>query len=194
MSEYSGGTTSYYAWYEMYPSGAVTEFNVQPGDSVTASVQYNPPGDPGTFLLSLTDNTQNLSFPPLYETNSSAQLSSAEWIVEAPRFGPFVVPLPTVGSVTFTNAAATLAGETGPVDNPDWETWDVIMQPTNKSRPAFINDMMPAPPLDMTSGGSTTSTIVVNQLAPEPSSMALLAATAATAIGIGVVGRRRRSS
>ena len=164
-SQYDGGYTSYTAWYEMYPNDLViTEFNVQPGDSITASVQYNPPGNAGTFLLSLTDNTQGKSFPPLYETNSSAQLSSAEWIVEAPQFAA-IAPLPNVGSVTFTGAAATLGTEAGPVDNADWETRDITMVPTKYSRPAFVNYMAPAPPLDSSNGGSTTSTIVVNQLA-----------------------------
>jgi hypothetical protein len=175
-SEYDGGLTSYSAWYDMYPSGEVNVFSVQPGDSITASVQYNPPGNPGTFLLSLTDNTQNKSFPPLYETNASAQLSSAEWIVEAPGLFRGDAPLPNIGSVTFTGATATLGTETGPVDTSDWQTTDVVMVPSSQSYPPFVNAMAPEPPLDITSGGSTTSTIVVNQIVPEPSSIALLAA------------------
>ncbi len=133
VSDYDAGTTSYYAWYEMFPSGPVTEFNVQPGDLITASVQYSPSGSQGTFLLSLADVTQNKSFA-VNQTNSSAQLSSAEWIVEAPNGFGGISPLPTIGGVTFTGATATLGGESGPIDNPDWETWDVVMLPTTKTQ------------------------------------------------------------
>ena len=190
-SDYNNGSTNYYAWYEMYPSGPVTEFSVQPGDSITASVQYSPSGGAGAFLLSLTDNTRNQSFS-LSKTNASAQRSSAEWIVEAPNsvFNG-IVPLPGIGSVTFTGATATLGTESGPIDNPDWATTSVLLVASSHTSPPYVNSTLLGPVEDTGSDGSATSSFTVTQT-PEPSSMALTAATAAITGGIAAARRRRR--
>ena len=43
-ADVSGGTVTYYAWYEAYPSASVKigSFTVKPGDAITASVSYQP--------------------------------------------------------------------------------------------------------------------------------------------------------
>ena len=80
----ANGSIGYYAWYEMYPAASVFKFYVGPGDSITASVQYDAPGHSGFYQLSLTDNTSHTGFT-VYEPSSTAQRTSAEWIVERRR-------------------------------------------------------------------------------------------------------------
>jgi hypothetical protein len=181
-----GGSTSYYAWYDMYPSGVVNEFPVHPGDSITASVEYNAPGHSGAYMLSLTDNTTLGTFT-IYGTNSTAQRSSAEWIMEAPE-GTYegIYPLPSFGSTTFTGATATLGTETGPVDDPNWQT--VLV---NLNHTADKDVLTTLPPTDLGSGTAATSTFTIVQQTPEPSALALLLAALA---GVGVVCRWRRKS
>ena len=69
----------YYAWIEMYPAATVKEYKVQPGDVITASVNYTG----GMFNLTITDVTSGET-----RTVSSAcatcERASAEWIIERP--------------------------------------------------------------------------------------------------------------
>jgi hypothetical protein len=117
------GKASYYAWYEMYPSGSVTiattndgttPFTVKPGDSITASVAYTGSND---FVLTIADGSESFTTT---QTATAAAMSSAEWIVEAPSSNRGVLPLANFGSVTFTNAYATINGTTGAIDN--WQS------------------------------------------------------------------------
>lgn len=190
-SDYDNGSTNYYAWYEMYPSGPVTEFSVNPGDSITASVQYNP-NNPLPYQLSLTDSTENQSFSISSSADLSAQRSSAEWIVEAPEsFFGGVVPLPGIGSVTFTDATATLGTESGPIDNPDWATTNVLLVSSSHTSPPYVNSTVQGPLVDTGSDGSATSSFTVIQT-PEPTSAALSGATAAITGAVAAARRRRR--
>lgn len=99
----SGGSPSFYAWFEMYPRPGyyISNVNVRPGDSYTASVTYR---GSGRFLLSLTDNTTRASFSTTQKLGS-ARLASAEAIVEAPWSGG-VLPLADFGKANFSGAMA----------------------------------------------------------------------------------------
>ena len=79
-ADISGGKTTYYAWYEMYPGAPVTisSITVKPGDTVSASVNYNAASN--TFTMTITDGTQTYTSPA--QAAGNAQRSSAEWIVE----------------------------------------------------------------------------------------------------------------
>ncbi len=119
------GQAQYSVWYEMYPAGSVTisTMNVKPGDAITASVVYNAATTQypsGYFALTITDTTTTQTFS-IDESASGAQRSSAEWIVEAPSSSQGLLPLANFGSVTFTNASATINGVTGPIDNSGWQ-------------------------------------------------------------------------
>ena len=93
------GSPVYRAWWEMYSSGkgqpeqVITSMNVMPGDSITASVQYITSGaHAGQFYLSIVDNSRANDAFSIYASSSQyqsplAQLSCAEWIVEAPTVG-----------------------------------------------------------------------------------------------------------
>jgi hypothetical protein len=121
----SGGSTTYYAWYEMYPSGSVQIQNlaISPGDNITASVVYSG----GAYDLTLTDNTTTKSFS-ISQAASNMQRSSAEWVVEAPSSGSGVIlPLANFGTVAFTNASATINGVTGPINDSAWQSTAIDM-------------------------------------------------------------------
>jgi hypothetical protein len=117
------GKASYDAWCEMYSSGigmpeqVIRGFTVKPGDSITASVQYQGSGN---FLLTITDSTE--AFQTIQNTNSTqspiASRSSAEWIVEAPTVGGRQANLANFGTITFSNASATINPSSGPVTGP----------------------------------------------------------------------------
>jgi hypothetical protein len=111
LSQVTGaGVTTYYAWYEMYPA-AMVEINatVKPGDAISASVNYTPKNE---FTLTITDSNEKWT-DQIVKSSSSAQRSSAEWIVEAPSSGNSILPLPSFAPVTFTGATATIPGATG---------------------------------------------------------------------------------
>ncbi len=117
------GKTTYYAWYEMYPAGVVmiNSITVNPGDTITASVSYSK----GVFTLSLTDGSQ-----PVFSINKSdpsAARSSAEWIEEAPSSGSGVIPLADFGTVSFSNASATVGGQTAAINGFTDKTYQVDM-------------------------------------------------------------------
>ncbi len=78
------GKTQYYAWFEMYPYG-LSKINqpVNPGDTITASVQYTGSG----FVFTLQDSNWPTAFTTTETPTYVPQRNSAEWIVEAPSTG-----------------------------------------------------------------------------------------------------------
>jgi len=110
------GVPQYYAWYEMYPKGYVTlPLTIHQQDAIAATVS-SVGGN--SFVLSITNITTGQSFSTT-QVMAHAQLSSAEWIVEAPS-SAHVLPLANFGTVTFSGATATIAGTHGPIDNSTW--------------------------------------------------------------------------
>jgi hypothetical protein len=145
----SGGTPTYYSWYEMYPAGSVTiHQTTRPGDAMTASVTWNG----GTsFTLSMTDVTRNWTFT-INKSSSSAKEASAEWIVEAPSGFQGVLPLADFGKVKWSAAAATIlvsgVATTGPIDDASWQKSPVTMvnaSGTKEARPSGLIDTTLAP-------------------------------------------------
>jgi hypothetical protein len=62
-------------------------------------------------------------------TVAAPDLSSAEWIAEAPsdcspfnRNGCTIEPLANFGTVAFSAASAQAGGRVGPISDPDWTT------------------------------------------------------------------------
>jgi hypothetical protein len=108
--DWSGGSQQNYAWFEMYPNYPyeIVGFPVNPGDSITASVQYMGNNE---YKLSLINNTHRVSvtIPYSYTRSSAGLRTSAEWIVEAP-YSNTVLPLAHFSPVQFTNCSATING------------------------------------------------------------------------------------
>lgn len=114
-SDCSNGTPSYYAWYEFYPepsyyAGNLT--NLAAGDVISASVTYNTSSKTFTATISVNGRTPfSTTFTPSHRTGTP-QLSSAEWIAEAPcctRSGG-VLPLADFGTVSFGQDYTSIAG------------------------------------------------------------------------------------
>jgi hypothetical protein len=99
---FTNGATSYGAWYELYPAGAVGISNpVKPGDIITASLQCTAACSPSsvqTWQLTLTNATAGWTWSQSFQYQST--MASAEWILEAPQVGG-VVPLPDYVQTTF---------------------------------------------------------------------------------------------
>ena len=72
-------------------------------------------------------STVYASVPQTRRRTVTAERSSAEWIVEAPSSGSGVLPLANFGQATFTNASATIAGTTGPIDGSAWQAAQINM-------------------------------------------------------------------
>jgi Peptidase A4 family len=103
----SGGTASYYAWYELYPSPPVVFSNtVKPGDQIKTSVTAD---GSGKFTFKISDVTQAWSHTVTGHL-SGAGLSSAEAFVQDPNCTAF-------GTVHFTGVTAngTPLGSLDPV-------------------------------------------------------------------------------
>jgi Peptidase A4 family len=73
----------YYAWYEFYPSPAVTIPDpVHSGDIMSGQVLYQ--SSSGLYTILLTDNSQHWTYQAA-GTVSGSKDSSVEWIVERPE-------------------------------------------------------------------------------------------------------------
>jgi hypothetical protein len=100
----SGGyAPHYYDWYEMYPNNTVAEFYVSPGDTIDASVSYNP--NDNKYYLQIDDTTHpgdNFSASAYCPGGYTCHKASAEVIAEDPGGGaPNGVNLANFGTVNF---------------------------------------------------------------------------------------------
>jgi hypothetical protein len=130
----TNGTPRYYAWYEILPAASVdVPLTVNPGDLITTSVNVNGT----TVLVQIKNRTRMTSFTKAL-TVAAPDISSAEWIAEAPSacnsYGRCqVLPLANFGNVTFTRAAAIATAHPGTINDPTWSNSAISLVPTNNS-------------------------------------------------------------
>jgi Peptidase A4 family len=122
------GTPVYYVWYELVPAPPVTvKLAVKPGDAFTASV--NATGM--TISLRIVNTTRRKVFTKKLPL-ATPDLSSAEWIAEAPstcsNFGCRPLSLANFGTVSFSGAIATGNGHLGTISDPAWAATAVTLQ------------------------------------------------------------------
>jgi hypothetical protein len=155
----AAGRASYYAWYELVPDPAVTiKLKINPGDTITASVVINDTD----VLLWLKNRTRNTVFSK-HVTLPSPDLTSAEWIAEAPsecasNGNCRQIPLANFGSVTFTKIAALatiegLGDQGGTIASPLWQSTAVRLVPRATQR--FFGDVVERPDSTTGSAGAT---------------------------------------
>jgi Peptidase A4 family len=115
------GAAAYTAWYELVPAGPVElPLKLRTGDRMSASV---------TLLgHDVTLRIRDLSTGARFDATrrvSRVDVSSAEWIVEAPSVcfaadACATLALSDFGTLSFSSATATAAGHTGAIADPDW--------------------------------------------------------------------------
>ncbi|MCI4346379.1 MAG: G1 family endopeptidase [Thermoplasmata archaeon] len=105
-SDCTGGSPSYYAWYEYFPNPTrlITSVKISTGDKIYAEVNYTG----GGFLLTLKDTTTGKSFAT-NRTLPGALRNSAEWVAEAPSGLTGVLPLADFGTVGFGPATTGIS-------------------------------------------------------------------------------------
>ena len=128
----STGTPTYYMWYELVPDPPVNvKLNIRPGDTITASVNANN----GVIWMQLKNRTTGASFDKKV-TVTNPDLSSAEWIVEAPSscssFSCRPVPLSNFGSVAFSRIATIGDGHPGTLTDPTWTNTPIQLVPRTR--------------------------------------------------------------
>jgi peptidase A4-like protein len=122
------GVATYSAWYELVPAGPVkVKLAVQAGDAISAAVTVIG----RNVYVRVVDSTRGTVFTKRLRM-TSPDLSSAEWIAEAPsacsNFGCRALALTNFGTVSFTGATATGNGHTGTIGDPAWTATAVTLQ------------------------------------------------------------------
>ncbi|MBV8396585.1 MAG: hypothetical protein JO064_10060 [Actinobacteria bacterium] len=150
----ANGPASYYAWYELVPSPPVNlTLKIDPGDVITTSVNING----NNVLLQLKDRTRHTTFTKRI-TTSVTDISSAEWIAEAPssctdyRCDP--LPLADFGSVTFSHIATIGNAHPGTLTDPTWTLNPIQLVPDARGGFGFF----PGPDRGYTRYASTAGT------------------------------------
>ncbi|MDX6514858.1 MAG: hypothetical protein QOH73_524 [Gaiellaceae bacterium] len=131
----AAGKPVYSVWYELVPAASVkTKLKISAGDRLHAVVAVD-----GT---SVTLRLQNLTRHTVLTkrlTMAAPDVSSAEWIAEAPsgcnQFGRCqVLPLADFGTVSFSKGlAVTTDGRTGAIASSQWDATPIRLLPDTAS-------------------------------------------------------------
>jgi hypothetical protein len=155
----ASGSSSHFAWYELVPAAPVRlDLNISPGDHVTGKVTVN-----GTNVtVTLSDSTTGQSATKNLQM-SNPDVSSAEWIAEAPSQcdgsgSCQPLPLTDFGNVSFSNATATANGHTGTISDSNWTSQPVQLN-GGASASGFVSatSSAGAVPSSLSSDGSSFS-------------------------------------
>ncbi|MGZ8633258.1 MAG: G1 family glutamic endopeptidase [Solirubrobacteraceae bacterium] len=148
----AGGKGYYSVWYELVPDAPVQlKLTVKPGDTISASVTVSG----HAVKLFVANRTRGSSFSTQLQA-AQVDVSSAEWIVEAPSAcadngGCQGLPLAAFAPTTFANVSATSAtGHSGTVSDPAWSNVAITLSPHRRAR-----DLRFGP--DLASGDATPS-------------------------------------
>jgi Peptidase A4 family len=126
------GHAVYTAWLELLPSAPVEiRLRVHPGERISASVTVRG--------SSVTLRLRNLTTGARYSTTrrySNPDVSSAEWILEAPSTCASAgdcttLALADVGTTSFASATATAHGHTGTILDAGWSAAALELQQRN---------------------------------------------------------------
>lgn len=145
------------AWYETVPAPSYTIFRaVRPGDRMSANVTVRG----HTAILTLRDASRGWTFRKSLGIGS-VDVSSAEWIVEAPSecqgSSCQTLPLADFGNARFTAVrASTVRGHTGNLLDPRWRLTRIRLRPSGQQ---FAVNGGPlaggATPTELDAGGSS---------------------------------------
>ena len=155
-SDCSGtGAATHYSWWEIVPAAPVRfDVAISPGDHISAKVTVSG----SNVTMSLTDETTGQSASKTSQM-SDPDLSSAEWIAEAPSQcdgsgNCTPVPLADFGTVNFTNASVTSNGHTGTISDSNWSSEPVQLNGGSSDGFVSYNASAGAAPSGLSSDGS----------------------------------------
>ena len=119
----ASGSSSYHAWYEIVPGSPVSAgVKIAPGNTITASVNIVANGTAAIFQIK--NRTTKSSFTTQVALTSPPDLSSADWIVEAPtecaQAVCLAVPLQWFTPISFSRIAALGNGIGGTLTHLAW--------------------------------------------------------------------------
>ena len=169
-SDCRAGTAAYSMWYELVPAASVKiKFKVFPGNVIAASVKVN--GTQAT--LQIKNLTRRTKFTKKLRS-SAPDLSSAEWIAEAPsacsNSGRCIqLPLANFGTISFSRAATTAAGHAGTIEDPNWAltAFNLIEEPSVLAGPiAAQTSPNGAAPSSLSSNGASFAIAWQEAIAP----------------------------
>lgn len=127
----AGGKGYYSAWYELVPAAPVRlSLTVRPGDTMSAAVTVAG----RSVKLNIANVTRGTSFSKQLDV-ARVDVSSAEWIVEAPSAcgdngGCRALPLADFGTTSFANVRATkTTGHSGTISDPAWSAAAISLTP-----------------------------------------------------------------
>jgi hypothetical protein len=132
----ASGKATYTAWFEIVPAAATTaKLTIKAGDVVAASATVN-----GHLVTLTIKNTTRGTKATRTVRAATVDVSSAEWIVEAPSLcsgsttsdaGCAQTSLANFGSTTFSAArAVTTAGRTGTIADSAWNAVAITLRAT----------------------------------------------------------------
>jgi len=163
---HQNGQASSSAWYELVPAASHRiGLPVRPGDWINATVRSSA----GAVVVSIKDETTHRGFDKTFHP-PAVDLTSAEWILEAPSaciFGSTAcetLPLTDFGQAVFRNARAqATAGRVGTISNAAWNRTKINLtaqgQVFSGNRPGITTLGASATPSSLNSyGGSFTVT------------------------------------
>ncbi len=123
------GHPATYAWYELVPAPPITiPLTISAGDAVSAEVSVTGT----TVSLLITDTTTGATFSKQL-TVAGPDLSSAEWVAEAPSQCDArgsrcsVLPLANFATALFSASAATGNGHTGTISDAAWTSTAITL-------------------------------------------------------------------
>jgi hypothetical protein len=123
------GTAVYYAWFELVPAAPVDlKLQIHAGDHMSASVAVSD--------HRVTLRIHDLSTGVTYLTTrhmASPDVTSADWIVEAPSVcvnenDCQTLPLSDFTTLRFTTASATIGSHSSALDGPDWVLTELALE------------------------------------------------------------------
>jgi hypothetical protein len=142
------GDADYSSWYELVPAGPVKlTLKVHAGDRMSAAVTVAGHG----VTLGIRDLSTGAHLTKTRRI-ANVDVSSAEWIVEAPSVclttsTCATLPLTNFGTLVFSGATATAHRHTGTIEDPDWSTTALELQQaagTSVRGPAASRDLSPS--------------------------------------------------
>ena len=148
------------------------KLTVRPGDKISASVTVSG----RTVKLFLANHTRGTSFATQLQAER-VDVSSAEWIVEAPSAcgdngGCQALPLAAFEATSFADVKATSAtGHTGTISDPAWSNVAITLSPHRRGRSMrFGSDLAPvnATPVSLSPGGDAFTVTRQQAGAPAP--------------------------